>query len=91
MVRSSSSWSPSLVVQVTDESTEPGDDGTLMITVAVAVAPCASVPNWQVASLADVVHEPAETTVRTLNPAGAGASSVAFCSDFDVPLVNVVW
>ena len=63
-VRSSSSWSPSLVVHVTDEPTEPGDEGTLMITVAEAVAPCASVPNWQVASPAEVVHEPAETTLR---------------------------
>jgi hypothetical protein len=90
-VRSSSSWSPSLVVHVTAEPTEPGDDGTLMITVAAAVAPCASVPNWHVASLADVVHEPAETTETTLNPAGAGASRVVFCSDFDVLFVNVVW
>jgi hypothetical protein len=89
-VTSSSSWSPSLVVQVTDEPTEPGDEGTLMITVADTVAPSASVPNWQVASPADVVHEPAETTCRTLNPAGAGASSWVFCNAFDAPFVNVV-
>ena len=44
-VRSSSSWSPSLVVHVTDEPTEPVEEGTLMITVAETVAPAASVPN----------------------------------------------
>jgi hypothetical protein len=76
---------------VTAEPTVLGDAGTLMMTVAETLAPCASVPNWQVASFADVVHPPAETTLITLNPAGAGASSAVFCSDLDVPFVNVVW
>ena len=62
-----------------------------MITVAETVAPAASLPNWQVATLAEVVHEPAETTLRMLNPAGAGASSWVFWSDLGVPFVNVVW
>jgi len=44
-VRSSSSWSPSLVLHVTDEATDPVEEGTLMITVAETVAPAASVPN----------------------------------------------
>jgi hypothetical protein len=37
------------------------------------------------------MHEPAETTLRMLNPAGAGASSRVFGNDLDVPFVNVVW
>ena len=88
---SSESSSPSLVVQVTDELTSPVVAGTLMITVAEALAPFASVPNVQVASPGDVVHDPEETTFTMLNPAGAGASRVVFWSGREVPLVNVVW
>jgi hypothetical protein len=61
-----------------------------MITVAEALAPGASVPNVQLASPDDVVHEPEELTLTMLNPAGAGASRVVFGSERDVPFLNVV-
>ena len=89
-MRSSESWSPSFVVQVTAEPTRPGEDGTLMITVAESLAPFGSLPNEHAASVADVVHDPAETTLTTAKPGGAGASSCAFGSDRDVPFVKVV-
>jgi len=87
---SSESSSPSPVVHVTDELTAPVADGTFMITVAEALPPGASVPNVQVASPDDVVHEPEELTLTMVNPDGAGASSVVFGSERDVPFVNVV-
>jgi hypothetical protein len=61
-----------------------------MMIVADALAPFASVPNVQVARPDDVVHEPDELTLATVNPAGAGASRVTFCSGWDVPLWKVV-
>jgi len=61
-----------------------------MITVADALPPGASVPKVQLASPADVVHEPEEMTLWTLKPAGAGASRVVFCREREVPFVKVV-
>jgi hypothetical protein len=61
-----------------------------MMIVADALAPGARVPNVQVASPEDVVHEPDEMTFVMLNPAGAGASRVVCCTDWEVPFVNVV-
>jgi hypothetical protein len=89
-VMSSESWSPSLVVHVTEELTGPIVEVTFMMIVAEALAFFGSVPKVQIASPDVVVHDPDELTLEMLNPAGAGAWSVVFGSAWNVWFVKVV-
>ena len=54
----------------------PGLEGVVMITVAETLAPPATSPKSHRAVAAELVQAPAEITLTTLIPAGAGAVSL---------------
>ena len=58
---------------MTDDDTVPGFEGVVMITVAETLAPAATSPKSHCALAAELVQVPAEITLTTLIPDGAGA------------------